>query len=131
MDSPNQENQIFLDFFSLRIEQQLGIEICKNLKRKDNGSKIIKRTSIILTINEPVDYMAQAVMILMRGKDITWAIGRVGHESQDFFWPETAQKSLDFHGPTLPMAQVMSLPRIKIISSKRHIKKGSLVILCK
>ena len=78
MDSPNQENQIFLDFFSLRIEQQLGIEICKNLKRKDNGSKIIKRTSIILTINEPVDYMARAVMILMRGKDITWAIGRVG-----------------------------------------------------
>ena len=31
-----------------------------------------------LTINEPVDYMPQAVMILMRGKDITWAIGRGG-----------------------------------------------------
>jgi hypothetical protein len=30
----------------------------------------------IITINEPVDYMARAVMILMRGKDITWAIGR-------------------------------------------------------
>ena len=31
-----------------------------------------------LTMNEPVDYMALAVMILMRGKDIMWAIGRVG-----------------------------------------------------
>jgi len=33
---------------------------------------------IVITINEPVDYMARAVMILMRGKDITQAIGRVG-----------------------------------------------------
>ena len=31
-----------------------------------------------LTINEPVDYMARAIMILMRGKDIMRAIGRVG-----------------------------------------------------
>ena len=30
----------------------------------------------ILTINEPIDYMARAVMILMRGKDIMRAIGR-------------------------------------------------------
>ena len=29
-----------------------------------------------ITINEPVDYIAQAVMIFMRGKDITRAIGR-------------------------------------------------------
>jgi len=29
-------------------------------------------------MNEPVDYMGRAVMILMRGKDITRAIGRVG-----------------------------------------------------
>ena len=32
----------------------------------------------VITINEPVDYMARAIMILMRGKDITQAIGRVG-----------------------------------------------------
>ena len=32
----------------------------------------------IITINEPVDYMVWAVMILMPGKDITRAIGRVG-----------------------------------------------------
>ena len=31
-----------------------------------------------ITINELFDYMARAVMILMRGKDITGAIGRVG-----------------------------------------------------
>ena len=29
-----------------------------------------------VTINKPVNYMALAVMILMRGKDITRAIGR-------------------------------------------------------
>ncbi len=33
-----------------------------------------------------------------------------------------AQKSRDFQGPPLPMAQVMNLPPIKIIKSKRHIK---------
>ena len=40
----------------------------------------------ILTFNEPVDYMAWAVMILMRGKDITWAIGRVGPRKSGLFW---------------------------------------------
>ena len=33
-------------------------------------------TVIVITINEPVDYMARAVMILMWGEDITRAIGR-------------------------------------------------------
>ena len=33
---------------------------------------------VFITNNEPVDYMARAVMILMRGKDIARAIGRVG-----------------------------------------------------
>ena len=32
----------------------------------------------IITINDPVDYMARAVIILMQGKDIMRAIGRVG-----------------------------------------------------
>ena len=46
----------------------------------------------VITINEPVDYMARAIMILMRGKDAG-----------------------NWKGPPLPIAQVMSLPRIKII----------------
>ena len=29
-----------------------------------------------------------------------------------------AKKSLDFHGPTLPKARIMSLPRIKIIEAR-------------
>ena len=37
-----------------------------------------ERHWIIITINEPVDCMARAVMILMRGKDITRAIGKGG-----------------------------------------------------
>ena len=57
----------------------------------------------ILTINEPVDYMAWAVLILMLGKDILRAIGRS--------WPP------------LPIAQVTSLPRSKIKRGKRHIRK--------
>ena len=32
----------------------------------------------MITFNEPVDYLARAVMILMQGKDIAQAIGRVG-----------------------------------------------------
>ena len=35
-------------------------------------------TILGLTINEPVDNMAQAIMILMWGKDITRSVGRVG-----------------------------------------------------
>ena len=42
----------------------------------------------VLTINEPVDYMAQAVMILMRDKDITRAIGRVGLKVEPVLGPE-------------------------------------------
>jgi len=37
--------------------------------------------------NEHVDYMVWAVMILMRGKDITRALEGLGHESRDFFGP--------------------------------------------
>ena len=45
----------------------------------------------VVTINEPVDYMARAVMILMRGKDITWAIGRVGLKVEPVLGPEIAR----------------------------------------
>ena len=48
-------------------------------KESANSSLLgLLKTRSILTINEPVDYMAWAVMILMRVKDITWAIGMVG-----------------------------------------------------
>ena len=39
---------------------------------------IIPGQCYIITINEPVDYMAWAVMILMAGKDIMLTIGRGG-----------------------------------------------------
>ena len=54
---------------------------------------------LVITINEPVDYMAWALMILMRGKDIMRAIGRAC------------------------LAQVMSLPRSKTIKGKGNVKK--------
>ena len=34
--------------------------------------------NVFILFNEPVDYMARAVLILMRAKDITRAIGRFG-----------------------------------------------------
>ena len=55
--------------------------------------------------------MALAVIILMRGKDITQAIGRVGLKVEPVLGPEIAR------------ATVMSFPCIKIITAKRHIKK--------
>ena len=42
----------------------------------------------LLTFNEPVDYMAWAVMILMRGKYIMRAIGRVGLKGEPVLGPE-------------------------------------------
>ena len=63
-----------------------------------------------ITIDEPVDYMARAVMILMWGKDIMRAIGRVGPQkvktfmAQPFQWPK-----------------VMSLPCSKTIRGKQYI----------
>ena len=47
--------------------------------------------NLIITINEPVDYMARAVMILMLGKDIMWAIGRVGLKVELVLGPEIAR----------------------------------------
>ena len=38
--------------------------------------------------DEPVDYMAWAFMILMRGKDITQAIGRVGLKVEPVLGPD-------------------------------------------
>ena len=52
------------------------IEKSYRLIYNNNPIELVRQS--LLTINEPVYYMARAVMILMRGKDITWAIGRVG-----------------------------------------------------
>ena len=38
----------------------------------------------IITINEPVDYMAQAVMILMQAKTLRGQLEGVGPENRDF-----------------------------------------------
>ena len=78
-------------------------------------SKISAQQEQVITINEPVDYMAHAVMILMREKDITRVIGKVGLKVK----PVLGQT----FNTTLTMAQVMSLPHIKIITAKHHIKK--------
>ena len=51
----------------------------------------IRLPYLILIINESVDYMAQAVMILRRGKDITRAIGRVGLKVDPFLGSEIAR----------------------------------------
>ncbi len=46
-------------------------------------------------------------------------------------WVPFGPKKVKIWGPTLPMARVMDVDRIKIIKSKRHIKKtGTLVLLC-
>ena len=49
-----------------------------------------------ITINEPVDYMAQAVMILLQGKDITRAIGRVGLKVEPVLGPVGPKQARQF-----------------------------------
>jgi len=62
----------------------------------------------------------------------------LGNASLDFFEPKQlslcsscfrAQKSLDFHGPTHPMARIMPLPRIKIITARAIQSTGSLIVI--
>ena len=62
----------------------------------------------LLTINLRGIYTAPCVMIFMRGIDITRGIGRVLLKVEPVLGPEIAR--------TLPMPQVMSIPRIKIIT---------------
>ena len=42
----------------------------------------------LLTIYQPVDYMARGFMIFMRGVDITRAIGRVGLKFEPVLGPD-------------------------------------------
>ena len=94
----------------------------------------------ILTINEPVDYMARAIMSLMRRKDITQAIGRVGLKVELVLGTEIAQatasviwaqKRRDYqpnhsNGPS----DVFALHQ-NHNGQAPYKKTGSLVILCK
>ena len=41
----------------------------------------------ILTINVPVVFMAQYVMVLRRATSLQGALEGVGPENRDFFWP--------------------------------------------
>ena len=53
-----------------------------------NGEHKIGKVPQRITINEPVDYMVRAVMILMQGKDITQAIERDGLKVEPVLGPE-------------------------------------------
>jgi hypothetical protein len=77
--------------------------------------------------------MAQDVIILLWANPFRGPLEAVGPENYDFLCPEMAmseastilvQKSQDFQGPTLPMAQVMDFPRSKSLCPKRHIKSS-------
>ena len=62
-------------------------------------------------------------MIFMWGVDIKRAIGRVGLKVEPVLGPEIGNwefgpKTGETFSPTLPMAQVMSRPRIKIIKPR-------------
>ena len=61
--------------------------------------------------------MALGFMIFMRGLDITWGIGRVLLKVEPVLGPRVrfGPKTGETFKPTLPMAQVMSRPCIKII----------------
>ena len=85
-----------------------------------------QRGSVIITINQTVDYMARGFMSFMRGIDITRAIGRVGLKVKPVLGPEIAratasaiwaQNRRDFQtNPSNgPSNVVMSWPRIKLI----------------
>ena len=78
--------------------------------------------SVLICIKLPIKlffYMGLPLMILMQGKDITWTIGRGGPKNLNYSrWHFRPQKSLDFQGLPLLIAQVMSLPRIKIIMAR-------------
>jgi len=58
----------------MRVEE----DTVPSINNPEYDKAVLRNKPEILTINEPVDYMARAVRILMRGKDITRAIGRVG-----------------------------------------------------
>ena len=72
---------------------------------------LVGKTACFITINEPVDYMPRAVMILMRGQRHYaghwkgWAM-----KVETFLGPETAQAKR-----TLPMALLMDLPASKTL----------------
>ncbi len=82
-------------------------------RRKFRGDQLI-------TINVPVVYMVWEVMILMRATSIPTFLGQNGTRFACCHF--RAQKSLDFQG-TPSSGPSNGFARIKIIKSKRHIKK--------
>jgi hypothetical protein len=68
-----------------------------------------------------------SMVLKWRANLLLGALEGVGPGNLDFFGPKwhslpccnfRAQKSLDFHGPTLTMALVMGIARLKIITSR-------------
>ncbi len=89
-------------------------------------NKVRKCAARKITINVPV-VGHLVLMILMRANPLLGSLNRAGPENLDFLGPEMAmskasaiwdQKSLDFQGPSLPMALVMDAAHIKIIMSR-------------
>jgi hypothetical protein len=78
-------------------------------------------------------YMALRLNDFDVGKSITQAIGRGRPWNLDFFGhrslPFQGPKKSRFPGPPLPMALVMDIARIKIITSRAIWTKGTLIVL--
>jgi len=85
--------------------------------------------SVLICIKLPMNLFfvwRLPIMILMRGKDINWAIWRVGPWKSRFFWAQIALASLElFQGPKKSQLSlsnpsrgtpIMSLPRIITIN---------------
>ncbi len=93
-----------------------------------------------ITINVPVVYMGRDDMISMPANPYRGPCEGVGSGNRDFFGPlngyersecHLGPKKLRFSVPTSSHGPRYGFARIKIITSKRHIKKtGTLVILC-
>ncbi len=76
------------------------------------------KTHVNKTTDVPVFSIELILNDFEAGKSITWAIGRGGPWKSRLFLARCysrPQKSLDFQGPTLPMALEMDIARLKII----------------
>ncbi len=64
-------------------------------------------------------YLALDLMILTRANSLHGPLEVVGPENLDFFGPKLhSLRSLPFQGPPLPVALVMDVSSIKIITSR-------------
>jgi hypothetical protein len=98
-----------------------------------------KRIVCHITNDVTVVYLARDIMISMRANPLQWPSERVDPENQHFIGPwngnerskcHLGPKKSRFSGPTMSNGLSNEFSPIKIITSKRHIKKtGILVIL--